>query len=117
MATETKKEQAGQDADKVPSKRNSTHDLTDDQTAYGGVYLADYDGSDTVTIGDTTVPKTAYAAAGKTTGDRDIADGERAQNAVRIDQAVRGYRSWLETQPVETRLALLGQPVIHTPQD
>lgn len=102
-ATERDTEETG-----TATSRNGTHDLT------GSVTLAEYNANtDTKTVGDMTVPAIAYAATGASTGDRDVSDGERALYARRIDEGVRGFASWVQSRPVEERIAFANTPVIH----
>src|SRR4051794_35524948 len=80
------------------ASNSAAHDLPSEIVGKGGVTFADYDAADVVTIGQgtdaVTVNALAVAAAGKTTGDREIGDAERAQNALRIDAAVRSHASF-----------------------
>ena len=103
---------AKKDADPV------VHELKSDHVKNGGVTLAEFRAADDKHVEGFPNPinELAFAAAGTNNGDRDIGEGERAVNASRIDEAVRAHASWLETQPVETRLLRRDDPVIMTPE-
>lgn len=106
-------ESAGMD----PVKKEPTptiHDLDAETVARGGVTFADYSAADIKTMPDgTEINALAWAAAGKTTGDREIGAGERQQNALKIDAAVRSHASWLGTRPLMEQMMGMVQPVIY----
>lgn len=112
------KEKTGTDLDKsggnaatAGTEKNKTNAFDLDRS----LTHADYQDAGEDTLDGRTINAAAIAAAGRTTGDRDIQDGERAQNAERIDIAVRSNAAWLETRPVEERFAGMVTPVIHVP--
>lgn len=98
-------------------ERTTAHDLGE-FAEKGGVSLDDYANGKIINLADgREINELAWRAAGTTTGDRDISDGERGTYADAIDRGVRSYASFVESRPLDERLELRARPVIHVNRD